>query len=583
MSDLWKLPNTWCWATMGDVAEVVGGGTPPTKDSSNFGGEIPWVTPSDLSGYNQKFIVRGARNITETGFQNSGARWLPEGAVLFSSRAPIGYVAIASNPLTTNQGFKSYVPFEGVSSDYVYHWLTSAKQYAESLASGTTFLEISGAKAALVPFPIAPTAEQIRIVKKLEELLSSLDAGVAELKMAQFKLSQYRQTLLKEALEGKLTVEWRKKNHSIDESGSQLLERILSERRRRWEKRQLARFAEEGKKPPRGWQKKYPEPVQPDTTDLPQLPRGWVWASLDMLGDITSGVAKGTKRSSEIALREVPYLRVANVQRGYLDLTELKTILASERDIAALSLQNGDILFNEGGDRDKLGRGWVWRNEIAECIHQNHVFRMRPFLSEQQSELISHHGNIFGKQWFQNAGKQTTNLASINMTVLRTFPIPVASAEEQVEILSQIRTQLETILQQERAIELSLKQSSAQRQNILRAAFSGQLVPKDPNDEPANVLLENIREKRAFQTKTAPKEKKVRTSKMPSSKAITLIEWIASQTEPDFSFENIRNAVAGDYEQIKSELFGLLSDEKPIVEQYFDSYYGQIRFRSLKK
>ena len=222
-----------------------------------------------------------------------------------------------------------------------------------------------------------------------------------------------------------------------------------------------------------------------------------MWASLDMLGEIASGVAKGTKRDAGTVVREVPYLRVANVQRGYLDLGEVKTILATERDIEELILVDGDVLFNEGGDRDKLGRGWVWRDEVENCIHQNHVFRMRPCLALLQPELLSHHGNTFGRRWFQNAGKQTTNLASINMTMLRAFPVPVAPPEEQLEVLQQIRAQLDSLDRQEAATELAIKQSTAQRQNILRSAFAGQLVPQDLHDEPASVLLARIRAERA--------------------------------------------------------------------------------------
>ena len=164
-----------------------------------------------------------------------------------------------------------------------------------------------------------------------------------------------------------------------------------------------------------------------------------------------------------------------------------------------MTLEDGDVLFNEGGDRDKLGRGWVWRNEVTGCIHQNHVFRMRCLLAEQQPELVSHHGNTFGKLWFQTAGKQTTNLASINMTMLRAFPVPVAPADEQLEILAQIQHQLDAITSQEVATDFAMKQSTAQRQNILRAAFAGELVPQDPNDEPASALLERIRAERAAQ------------------------------------------------------------------------------------
>ncbi|WJM87423.1 restriction endonuclease subunit S [Dickeya chrysanthemi] len=384
-----------------------------------------------------------------------------------------------------------------------------------------------------IPILLPPSNEQTRIVTKLEELLTDLNAGVAELKTAQKKLAQYRQSLLKAAVEGVLTAQWREDNPAT-ESGAQLLERILLERRARWEAKQLAKFAGQGKKPPKDWQNKYPEPVQPDTTDLPQLPEGWVWASLDMLGEIASGVAKGSKRANNVAVREVPYMRVANVQRGYLDLSEVKTILATEQDITELALQDGDVLFNEGGDRDKLGRGWVWRDQISECIHQNHVFRMRPYIADMQSELISHHGNTFGKLWFQKAGKQTTNLASINMTMLRMFPVPVAPATEQQEIMEQILVQIESLYSQENSIELALKQSSAQRQNILRAAFAGQLVPQDLNDEPASVLLERIRAQRAEQAKQPkPRKTKKKESSTVARKLVDVLieagDWLPAQ------------------------------------------------------
>lgn len=395
--------------------------------------------------------------------------------------------------------------------NFGFYYAQTLGPWLDSVSSATTVSIVNKGKFEVAPFPLAPYDEQTRIIEKLEELLSDLDAGVAELKTAQKKLAQYRQSLLKAAVEGALTAEWRKRNPP-QETGAQLLERILKERRARWEVKQRAKFAEQGKAPPKDWQDKYPEPVKPDTSDLAELPHGWVWASLDMLGEIVSGVAKGTKRDASIQVREVPYLRVANVQRGYLDLTEIKLILATERDIEDLTLRNGDVLFNEGGDRDKLGRGWVWCDEVANCIHQNHVFRMRPYLQETVPELVSHQGNTFGKTWFQSAGKQTTNLASINMSMLRCFPVPVAPAFEQLEILSQLTQMIEALNDQEKSVELGLKQTTAQRKNILKAAFSGQLVPQDPNDEPASVLLERIRAERAEREKQ-PKPRKPRAVK----------------------------------------------------------------------
>ena len=581
------LPESWAWVNIGEISEVIGGGTPSTIESGNFGGDIPWITPADMSTHVGKAIARGARSISTKGLEGSGARWLPKGAVLFSSRAPIGYVAIASQPVTTNQGFKSFVPASGIDSDYLYYWLTSAKHLAEKLASGTTFLEISGAKAALIPFPVAPAAEQTRIVEKLEELLSDLDAGVAELKAAQKKLAQYRQSLLKAAVEGALTADWRAAHRAVNtetETGAQLLARILTERRSRWQTRQLAKFQAQGKTPPKDWQAKYPAPVAPDTKGLPELPQGWVWASLDMLGEIASGVAKGTKRDASVVVREVPYLRVANVQRGYLDLAEVKTILATERDIAELTLHAGDVLFNEGGDRDKLGRGWVWREEVANCIHQNHVFRMRPVLPEVLPELVSHHGNTFGKQWFQSAGKQTTNLASINMGMLREFPVPLAPAAEQKAILGQLVLQLDALSVQERSVELSLKQSAAQRKNILQAAFSGQLVPQDPADEPASALLARIRVER-LQRDKQPSVRKSQPKKEVSTMASKLIDVLAEAGDWVPAQEAFRRCGVADgaqtdqIELLYAELRELDKAKRLMVESVMDEHGRRVADR----
>jgi type I restriction enzyme, S subunit len=191
-------------------------------------------------------------------------------------------------------------------------------------------------------------------------------------------------------------------------------------------------------------------------------------------------------------MRTVPYLRVANVQRGFLDLAEMKEIIASETDIAGLRLENGDVLFTEGGDRDKLGRGWVWTGEIEECIHQNHIFRARLFSKDVQPRFVSHHGNTFGQEWFIKAGKQTTNLASINLGILRRFPVPLPPAAEQAEIIVAVDETMSQIAAAGTVIEHGLFRAARLRQSILKRAFEGKPVRQDPNDEPAGVLSERI-------------------------------------------------------------------------------------------
>lgn len=182
----------------------------------------------------------------------------------------------------------------------------------------------------------------------------------------------------------------------------------------------------------------------------------------------------------------------------------------------------GDVLFNEGGDRDKLGRGWVWEGQVAECIHQNHVFRARLVSNDIPPKLVSWCGNSYGQLWFMRTGKQSTNLASINLTVLRSFPVPLAPAREQEAIVEAVEEQISIIDHLEADLEAKLKSAHALRQSILRHAFTGQLVPQDPNDEPAAELLKRIsaereelarKSKAAKQTKAKPKTPRKRAAK----------------------------------------------------------------------
>jgi type I restriction enzyme S subunit len=139
-------------------------------------------------------------------------------------------------------------------------------------------------------------------------------------------------------------------------------------------------------------------------------------------------------------------------------------------------LKQGDILFNEGGDRDKLGRGWVWECQLPECIHQNHVFRGRFFLDDVSPKLVSWWGNSFGKDYFLREGKQTTNLASINLTKLSAFPVPLPPREEQIRIVTEVDRRLSIFREVEAQIDDNLKRAERLRQSILYKAFSGGLM-----------------------------------------------------------------------------------------------------------
>ncbi|HYO57347.1 hypothetical protein [Archangium sp.] len=212
------------------------------------------------------------------------------------------------------------------------------------------------------------------------------------------------------------------------------------------------------------------------------------------------GIDQGPEEKTGDRLRPVPYLRVANVQRGYLDLGEMKEIEATEEEIEELRLLKGDLLFNEGGDRDKLGRGWVWQNELPECIHQNHVFRGRLLLPEIQPKFVSWYSNSFGQRYFLEQGKQTTNLASINLTKLGALPVPIPPADEQRRIVAEIEKQLSDLDAGVAALKRVQANLKSYRASVLKAACEGRLVPTEAelaraegrDYEPADKLLERI-------------------------------------------------------------------------------------------
>lgn len=338
---------------------------------------------------------------------------------------------------------------------------------------------------------LPPRAEQTRIVTKLEELLSDLDVGVAELKAAQKKLAQYSQSLLKAAVEGALTAEWRTQ-HQPTETGAQLLERILTERRARWEAKQLTKFKEQGKAPPKDWQTKYPEPVQPDTTDLPVLPEGWEWASIDAL--VIDGPQNGLYLPADRYGSGTPILRIDDYQIGWhRDRSALNLVEADYATCDTYSLTPGDLVINRVNSMTHLGKSLLTNDQLSGVLFESNMMRLTLAESVMGEFIANYLGSEIGRARLIQDAKWAVNQASINQQDVRRTPVPLPSADEQRMIAGALTEQLQAAKDQGEAITLALKQFAAQRQNILRAAFSGQLVPQDPNDEPASVLLARIR------------------------------------------------------------------------------------------
>lgn len=215
----YEVPENWVWVRLGGITQVIGGGTPSTSKKEYYdGGTISWLSPVDLSNYNDIYISRGNKMITLEGLNNSSAKLLPKDTVCLTSRAPIGYVAIAENELSTNQGFKSFLPSPTYLAKFLYWYLKGNKELLESKASGTTFLELSASKAATIEFPLPPLSEQQRIVERIEELFAKLDEAKERLQEVADSFAVRKAAILHKAFTGELTKQWRRENGVSDES-----------------------------------------------------------------------------------------------------------------------------------------------------------------------------------------------------------------------------------------------------------------------------------------------------------------------------------------------------------------------------
>jgi type I restriction enzyme S subunit len=415
ISNHWKIPASWTWKTMGDISEVIGGGTPKTSQAEFYGGIIPWITPADLSGYKDKFISRGARNITQTGLDHSGAKLMPAGTVLFSSRAPIGYVAIAANPVSTNQGFKSFVLHDGLEPDFVYHYLHHAKKLAVELASGTTFLEISGKKAAQIPIPVPPLSEQREIVAEIEKQFTRLDAGTGALKRVQANLKRYRAAVLKAACSGELV------------------------------------FADTG------W------PQTQIVTAIQTMDQGWSpkCESEPSADDATWAVIKTTA-----------------IQNLRFDEVENKKLPSALKPRPHLELQAGDLLVTRAGPRNRVGVACLVKTTRPRLMLCDKAYRLRckpDVVIPAFLELVLNAPHIIDEV---NKLKTGISDSGVNLTQKRfgELRIPLPPLAEQKRIVEEVERRLSVVEELEAVVEASLKRAGRLRQSILKKAFEGRLV-----------------------------------------------------------------------------------------------------------
>ncbi len=405
-----------------------------------------------------------------------------------TSRASIGFVAIAGTELTTNQGFASFICPDEIHNFYLAYWLLSKTETFLSQSTGTTFKEISKTALRDISFPLPPLAEQERIVTAIEEQFTRLDAGVAALKRAQVRLRRYRAAVLKAACEGQLVAQ-----DPADEPAAALLERILAERYTRWEESERAK----GKLPLRA---SYKAPASPDTMGLPKLPEGWVWVSLEVVGNVID--PHPSHRTPPSAVNGIPYVGMGDIDhKGKINLEAARKVsgevLIEHKQRYTLSF--GDFIFGKIGTIGKPVKlippfEYALSANVV-LIQANIGFLKADFLYIYLASPIIE--RIILKE------QRATTQAAFGIQRMRQMPFALPPLAEQERIVAEVERRLSVVAALEATVAASLKRAERLRQSILKRAFAGQLVAQNPEDEPAEALLERIQAARAGQTKPA--------------------------------------------------------------------------------
>ncbi len=394
-------------------------------------------------------------------------------------------------------------PEKGIDPKWIEQFLLQHETRREArrqMAGGVGQMRVPAEFLKTIKIPIAPPVEQTRIVEALDELFSDLDAGVAALERARERLKLYRASVLKAAVEGTLTADWRAEHPDV-EPASALLERILVERRRLWEEDQLRKFAAKGKPPPKNWRARYKEPVAPDTTGLPTLPKGWAVASMDA---VTTRITSGSRDWRQYyGSGSGTFIMAQNVTPGRYNPEFRQAVDPPPKDSSRerSRVEMGDILVTIVGAN--TGNVCHIPYELSEHYVCQSVALMRPVYRYISSFLDLYCNSSSGAQphyarYIYGAGRPHLGFDQLAMT-----PVLLPPVDEQNAIVESVKDQLSIVDHLETDIDAKLKTARGLRQAILRQAFAGELVPRDPDDEPASELLKRIAAARAARARDA--------------------------------------------------------------------------------
>jgi type I restriction enzyme S subunit len=461
-----QLPKGWVWSPLGEIVsfEYGRGLREDRRDSS---GNVPVFGSNGIVGHHSHALVF-------------------EPCLIIGRKGAAGTVHISKTSCWPIDTTYYVIPPKGIDLTFLYHLISSLRLV--SLDKSTAIPGLNRNDAYTLNVPIPPTQEQQRIVAKIEELFTDLDTGMDALIRAKTLLNRYRQSVLKAAVTGELTKEWREAHKGEIEPASVLLERILAERRKKWEEKQR----EKGNDPKKI---KNNELAQRQITNLPELPEEWTWANVEEVSDRIVDCFHSTPKFQE---KGVLCLDSNWMKPGKLIFSDARYVdetIYVER-IQRMKPQADDVVFSREGA--KLGIAVKIPPNVNVCLGQRvMIIRLARGISSQYFEYVLN-SITFRSQYF----KLITGTASphLNIQNIKLLGIPLPSNQEQV-IITQIVEEIMSIRDNlEIEIDKNIILGNKLRQSILRQSFIGRLIPQEPNDEPASVLLERIRKGEGKQT-----------------------------------------------------------------------------------
>lgn len=478
------LPKGWVETQLNDLVRLCSQKISPASAPDSI-----YIGLEDVEPHSSR-IIKYSKAIN----YKSSSACFAKGDILYNRLRPyLNKVLIAPQSGIASAEFLILRTEIGVSQRFVLRWIMSGEflNFTAGLDKGDR-PRVDYEQIGTFPIKLPPTAEQQRIVAKIDALFARSSRAREALAAIPALIDRYRQAVLAAAFRGDLTADWRASNSMQD--ADRHLDNVLQERRTRWQAKQSA-----------SRRKAYPQPEQAENFPEIDLPEGWTWASVDQL---TTEMQYGTSSKTNEDASGIPVLRMGNIFRGELQVENLKYLPADHNEFPTLLLDEGDILFNRTNSPELVGKAAVFKGQLPRASFASYLIRLKT-IGVLPRLLSAYINSPYGRSWIASVVSQQVGQANVNGTKLSRLAVPLMPYEEQVVLDRRISATLTSIDAMEREMFRASALIDRLDQSILDKAFSGRLVPQDPADEPAAQLLERIRAARA----SAPNPKRGRRAR----------------------------------------------------------------------